>query len=79
MSRYEVIKLLGISGFYDAARVFVPTSPTRLIPNVKEKGLVRVDYAFVSLGVNVREFKVLNDDFFDTVSDHYPIVLEIDL
>jgi endonuclease/exonuclease/phosphatase family metal-dependent hydrolase len=78
MSRYEVIRLLELNGFYDAARVFIPTVPTRLIPNVKEKGLVRVDYAFVSPGVDVMELEVLNDDFFDIVSDHYPIVVEID-
>jgi endonuclease/exonuclease/phosphatase family metal-dependent hydrolase len=44
-----------------------------------ENAFMRLDYAFHTEDVQISNFNVLKDPIFDKVSDHYPIVFEVNI
>lgn len=71
MKKRVVTEIIKKRGFIDADVKKRNTAPTIIMP------VLRVDYAFVK-NVKVLNFKVLRDKVFDNLSDHYPIMLEIE-
>jgi len=55
------------------------TFPTFRVPLVLKRPAARLDYAFGSKEVKLLSFKVLRDKKFEKLSDHYPILVEINL
>ncbi len=55
-----------------------PTSLTKLHSWNMEKPIFRVDHIFHTKDIQSSDFKVLDDEMFEYVSDHYPIVCNVD-
>jgi len=79
MKRGDVIKQLEMFGLKDAGKNGEPTAPTKLFPAIIKNAILRIDYAFHTDNVRVKNFKVLTDSLFSQTSDHYPIVFDINV
>lgn len=79
MRRGKVIKMLESYGFQDADKNGETTAPSKLFPVRVERAFLRLDYAFHTKDIQISNFKVLKDSIFDQVSDHYPIVFEVNI
>lgn len=79
MKRGEVTRILERHKFLDADKNGTPTAPSKLFPVKIESALFRVDYAFHTKDIQISNFKVPKDSIFDQVSDHYPIVFEVNI
>lgn len=77
MKRGEVTKMLGEHGFVDLGKGAGNTVPAKLFPLPTDEPIVRLDYAFGSSQIKLEEFKVLTDDKYGNLSDHYPIWMRI--
>lgn len=73
MKRGEVTQLLKDNGFIDLGKDSGPTVPAKLFPLPLEKPLIRLDYAFGNGRISLEDFKVLTDEKFGNLSDHYPV------
>ena len=77
MGRGEVVKLIKNYGLVDADNKNVLTFPSEFF-RVKTPGAIfKIDYAFVSKNVKVKNHQVLKGGIWEKSSDHYPIVIEI--
>jgi len=83
---YTVIGKVLDNGFTDAVRlkapVFVKTvHPKRFEPKTGTDASSRIDFIFVSkdLVKNIAAARVLTDSFTDQYSDHYPVLLDLNL
>src|SRR5690606_38769534 len=81
---YEVIDKVHASGFVDALKLyhkdFVKTvHPKKFEPHGLPDVPSRIDFVFVSktLKKKVTKSEVLVDDFTDSHSDHYPMMVEV--
>jgi endonuclease/exonuclease/phosphatase family metal-dependent hydrolase len=77
MRRGEVTKMLVDAGFVDFGKGKVDTVPAKLFPLPVEKPILRLDYAFGNNRVKLEEFKVLTDEKYGNLSDHYPIWMRV--
>lgn len=77
MKRAKVTKLLKDNGFIDLGKNLGNTVPAKLFPLPVENPILRIDYAFTNRQIKLEEFKVLVDDAFGILSDHYPIIIKI--
>ena len=75
MMNSKITTNLTTFGFKDASIDNLPTAPTKLSV-FKSDAFLRLDHCFYK-GIKVKKFKVLTDNIFDQVSDHYPILIEI--
>lgn len=83
---YYVINRMNQSGFYDALKLFHKDFIKTVHPKHFEPvGLpdvpTRIDFVFVSKGLkkNIKSAEVLVDEFTDAHSDHYPMMIELQL
>lgn len=83
---YYVINRMNESGFVDALKLFHKDFVKTVHPKKFEPvGLpdvpTRIDFVFVSKGLkkNVKNAQVLVDEFTDSHSDHYPMMIELQL
>ena len=76
MRRGEVTELIKMNGFRDADPKGQKTVPTKLSP-IKIPPVLRLDYVFYK-NIKVNNFEVLKGKEFDYLSDHYPILAEIE-
>ncbi|WP_017259347.1 endonuclease/exonuclease/phosphatase family protein [Pedobacter arcticus] len=83
---YYVINRMNQSNFYDALKLFhkdfVKTvHPKHFAPVGLPDVPTRIDFVFVSKGLkkNVKSAEVLVDEFTDSHSDHYPMMIELQL
>jgi endonuclease/exonuclease/phosphatase family metal-dependent hydrolase len=79
MKRVEVTQILGNNGFTDLGKNAGNTVPAKLFPLRVEKPIIRLDYAFGNNKVRLEDFKVLADDKFGNLSDHYPIWMRVSI
>lgn len=77
MERCEVVKVIEEKGFVDADKQANATLPTTLFPAKVTKPFVRVDYIFHTKGIQVNNLVVPNTEKINKVSDHYPIIANI--
>ena len=77
MARGEVIKYLINLGFKDASKQSKPTFPTSLSP-FGDKLMGRLDYCLYK-NLNIIHFEVLRGELYEKTSDHYPIMIEIEI
>ncbi len=77
MRRGEVTKLLATLGFIDFGKDRGMTVPAKLFPLPTDGPILRLDYAFGNKLVKSEDFRVLTDDKFGNLSDHYPIWMRV--
>jgi endonuclease/exonuclease/phosphatase family metal-dependent hydrolase len=77
MKRGEIAKILKDQGFIDLGKDEGNTVPAKLFPLPVEKPILRLDYAFGNNQVKLEEFKVLTDEKYGNLSDHYPIWMRV--
>lgn len=77
MKRGEVTQILANNGFRDLGKNAGNTVPAKLFPLPVEKPIIRLDYAFGNSRIKLDDFKVLTDEKYGILSDHYPIWLRI--
>lgn len=78
MKRGRVTKIFEKYGLHDADKSGEPTAPTKLFPAKIENAVLRIDYAFHTDKILIRDFMVAKDSIFNQASDHYPIVFNIE-
>lgn len=78
MKRGEVTRILCKNGFRDLGKGRGNTVPAKLFPLPITEPAIRLDYAFGNNLVELEEFKVLMEDKFAVLSDHYPIWMNIE-
>lgn len=61
----------------DARKHTIPTKLPR--PNATQGAELRIDYVLVTNDINVRGGRIIQSDLTDKVSDHYPVVVDLDL
>lgn len=76
MKRGDAIEILEKHGLRDSSPQTIPTAPSKISPAIVGDPFLRLDYAFVSAGLNTTNFQVVRDPVFGQASDHYPIVFE---
>lgn len=79
MKKCKVTQLLSENGFFDLGQKAGYTVPAKLFPVPTEKPIIRLDYAFANEKIKLADFKVLTDEGFGNLSDHYPIWLKISI
>jgi endonuclease/exonuclease/phosphatase family metal-dependent hydrolase len=77
MKRCEVTKMLVKNGFADLGKGKGNTTPAKLFSLPTDEPIVRLDYAFGSRQSKLEEFKVLTDEKYGNLSDHYPIWMRV--
>lgn len=77
MRRGEVTQILRSDGFRDLGADLGNTVPANLFPLPVGRPLIRLDYAFGNDRVRLEEFKVLTDEKYGNLSDHYPIWMRV--
>lgn len=77
MKRGEVTKILVNAGFIDLGKGLGNTIPAKLFPLPTDEPVARLDYAFGSSQIKLEKFKVLTDEKYGNLSDHYPIWMRI--
>lgn len=70
MKHSQVIPLIRKAGFIDAGEMGGATIPTKMAIKVP---FLRLDYIFYTPKLEMVNFHVFKNPFFDLVSDHYPI------
>jgi exodeoxyribonuclease-3 len=82
---YRVMSLLTSKGFHDlvqeANQGFIASVPTKLNQNLDKMNTdhdMRLDYILASLDVAPRGCTIWKDKHTDNLSDHYPIVCEVE-
>lgn len=80
--RFDVTDYYARQGFIDAAAALganAKSVPTQGIIDALLPDSVRLDYMFIppTLVADVREVKVVKDQYTDKISDHYPLVMTI--
>lgn len=81
--RFDVTDYFAQSGFVDAAAsigVADMTVPTPANQDFNHAAEMRLDYAFVSVGLSkaIKSFDIPKNALTDVISDHYPIVIELE-
>ncbi|HSW98957.1 MAG TPA: endonuclease/exonuclease/phosphatase family protein [Candidatus Saccharimonadales bacterium] len=81
---FRVVDRLLQAGFVDAAAAagnFATTVPSAYNTDKDHEVPVRVDYMFVSpdLVPFIRGYEVVKNDLTDAISDHYPVILTLDM
>lgn len=79
MYKSSITQLYKSAGMRDLGKGRGNTFPTFKIPLVLQKPAARLDYAFGSEQIKLINFEVLRDKKFDKLSDHYPILVEIEI
>ncbi|QQS38385.1 endonuclease/exonuclease/phosphatase family protein [Candidatus Woesebacteria bacterium] len=79
MERGEVTKLLVNNGFVDLGLSKGNTVPAKLFPLPTDEPILRIDYAFGNSQVKLEEFKVLTEEKYGNLSDHYPIWMKVSI
>jgi len=79
MKRGEITRMFENRGFIDLGKDKGNTVPAKLFPLPVEKPIARIDYAFANRKVKLEEFKVLTDENFGKLSDHYPIWMKVSI
>jgi endonuclease/exonuclease/phosphatase family metal-dependent hydrolase len=77
MKRGKVTKILVDAGFVDLGKGKGDTVPAKLFPLPVDKPVLRLDYAFGNNLIKLEEFKVLTDEKYGNLSDHYPIWMRV--
>lgn len=77
MQKAQVSKILEAAEFIDTNLTSQTTAPTSLLGVKNLADIFRLDYIFCSKNIKWKNFKVHKYNFFDKVSDHFPITLEI--
>src|SRR3989344_7755132 len=77
MKRGEVTKILVNAGFIDMGKGKGNTVPAKLFPLPVNDPVLRLDYAFGNNLIKLEEFKVLTDEKYGNLSDHYPIWMRV--
>lgn len=78
MKKGEVVEALEKAGFKDPGENSYPTVPTKLFPAITSRPFLRLDYCFHSPSLTVRSLPLGDDRMFQMVSDHLPVLCEID-
>ena len=76
MAQGTVIEYLEQEGLIDSDHDRRPTFPTKLFPANVEQQVLRLDYVMATPGVSITGLVVPNNKYFDSASDHSPIVFE---
>ncbi len=79
MRRGEVTKVLIENGFVDLGKGRGNTIPAKLFPFPADRPLARFDYAFGNRFIKLEDFRVLTDDTYAVLSDHFPIWMRIEV
>jgi endonuclease/exonuclease/phosphatase family metal-dependent hydrolase len=79
MERGLVTEIIKAKGFVDANSYRLKTAPSKLFPVWVPPALIRLDYAFCSPEIKVKSFDVLKGPIYDYTSDHYPIMIEVEI
>jgi len=77
MKRGEVTKILTNAGFVDLGKGKGDTVPAKLFPLPVNDPVLRLDYAFGNNLIKLEEFKVITDEKYGNLSDHYPIWMRV--
>ena len=77
MERCEVVKIIAEKGFIDADRDVNATLPTTLFHAKVTKPFVRVDYIFHTKEIQIDNLVVPNSEIINKVSDHFPVIANI--
>jgi len=77
MKQGEVTKILSNAGFVDLGKGKGNTVPAKLFPLPVNKPVLRLDYAFGNNLIKLDEFKVLTNEKYGNLSDHYPIWMRV--
>ncbi len=77
MKRGEVTKILTNAGFVDLGKGKGNTVPAKLFPLPVNGPVLRLDYAFGNNLIKLEEFKILTDEKYGNLSDHYPIWMRV--
>jgi endonuclease/exonuclease/phosphatase family metal-dependent hydrolase len=75
----SITKMFSEAGLRDLGKGRGNTYPTFKVPLFLKEPAARLDYAFGSKDLDLKSFKVLNEKKFEGLSDHYPILVEIDV
>ena len=77
MRRGEVTKMLGQEGYIDLGMGKGDTLPAKLFPLPTDGPIARFDYAFANKLVKLDSFRVLTEEPYASLSDHYPIWMRV--
>lgn len=77
MKRGEATKILSNTGFVDLGKGKGNTVPAKLFPLPTDGPVLRLDYAFGNNLIKLEKFRVLTDEKYANLSDHYPIWLRV--
>jgi len=83
--RFNVINKINSLGYMDTAVVFgkqkIPTVPTKVKQDEAHLTDMRVDYVFISgsLKDRLKSYSVINNNLTEKASDHYPVVIKLEL
>jgi len=77
MQKAQVVKILEDAKFTDTNLTSQTTAPTPLSGVKNLAAILRLDYIFCTKNIKWRNFEVLKGGFFDKVSDHYPITVDV--
>ena len=79
MVKDRIIELLESSGFIDGDISRQKTIPSRTTIKGMFGPFLRLDYMFGNKHINVKKFEVIRNKLIDHISDHYPIIVEIEV